>query len=103
MKKQTRIILIVAAVAVAGYLGWRWWQNRQQGGGTGQLGTNLNSIAPALVAGSTGPQSGLNYYAGSTTVYFSEPITQTAKGGGRTNNVTHVPDTWRTHPLIPPR
>lgn len=51
---HTWIIAGVAAVAV--FLAWRWWQNYQaaQPGG-GQLGTNLNSIAPELVGGSQGP------------------------------------------------
>jgi hypothetical protein len=51
---HTWIIAGVAAVAV--FLAWRWYQNYQaaQPGG-GQLGTNLNSIAPELVGGSQGP------------------------------------------------
>lgn len=51
---HTWIIAGVAAVAV--FLAWRWWQQYQaaQPGG-GQLGTNLNSIAPELVGGSQGP------------------------------------------------
>lgn len=63
MNKNTKILLIVAAVAVAGYLGWRWWQGRKAAGGdtsspTGSFGTNLNSVAPELVGGSSGPTAG---------------------------------------------
>lgn len=54
MKGKT--ILIVAVVAVAGYLAWRFYQNyKANEPGGGQLGTNLNSIAPELVGGSQGP------------------------------------------------
>lgn len=62
MNKNVRTILIVGAVAVAAYFAWRWWQNRQlEQGNTSpisQLGTNLNSLAPELVGGSSGPTSG---------------------------------------------
>lgn len=56
MNKNAKIAIIVVVVAVGGYLAWRWYQNykaAQPGGG--QLGTNLNSIAPELVGGSQGP------------------------------------------------
>lgn len=57
MKKDTKTLLIIGVVIVAGYLAWRMYQNykAQQPGG-GQLGTNLNSIAPELVGGSQGPE-----------------------------------------------
>lgn len=61
MNKQTKILLLVAGVAVAGYFVWKWWQNRQANGNTsptGSLGTNLNSVAPELVGGSSGPDVG---------------------------------------------
>lgn len=61
MSKNTKIFLIVAALAVAGYLGYRMWKNRQGNGTnspTGALGTNLNSVAPELVGGSSGPSIG---------------------------------------------
>lgn len=62
-KKAVRVTVIVLAVAVAAYLGWRWYQNRQaQQGANGMnesgLGTNLNSVAPELVGGSSGPTAG---------------------------------------------
>lgn len=61
MKKNTKVILWVAALAVAAYLGYRWWKGRQGGSAdspTGSLGANLNSVAPELVGGSSGPSVG---------------------------------------------
>jgi|SRR5215472_14210067 len=46
---------IVAAIVV--YVAYRWYQARQ-GNQVGGLGTNLNSVAPELVGGSTGPSVG---------------------------------------------
>lgn len=73
MDKRLKTALILVGVAVAVYLGYRWYQNRQSS--SQGLGSNLNSAAPELVAGSSGPSSGLNYYAGSTTVDITEPVT----------------------------
>jgi hypothetical protein len=62
VNKNVKLILIIGAVAVAGYFAWRWWQGRQSGtpgtSPTGSFGTNLNSVAPELVGGSTGPSVG---------------------------------------------
>lgn len=63
MSKRDKIILGVVALAVAGYFAFRWWKNRQDSGNdaespTGGLGTNLNSVAPELVGGSSGPEVG---------------------------------------------
>lgn len=56
MNKTAKMAIIIGVVAVAGFLAWRWWQQRQAATpGGGQLGTNLNSIAPELVGGSSGP------------------------------------------------
>lgn len=56
MSKGIKVTLLLAGLAVAGYLAWRWYQQRQASTpGGGQLGTNLNSIAPYLVGGSSGP------------------------------------------------
>ena len=56
MDKRWKTLIIVGVVAVAGYLAWRWYQNyKANTPGGGQLGTNLNSIAPELVGGSQGP------------------------------------------------
>lgn len=55
--KQMWTLLILVALAVGAWFLWKWWKNYQaQGGGAPQLGTNLNSIAPELVGGSSGPQ-----------------------------------------------
>lgn len=56
MKKNTKTLIIAGVLVIAGYIAWRLYQNykaNQPGGG--QLGTNLNSIAPELVGGSSGP------------------------------------------------
>jgi|SRR5215831_1917922 len=91
MTKRQKTIAIIVGVAVAAYLVYRWYKYKQQGSGVPQLGTNLNSVAPELIGGSHGPQSGLNYYQGSTTIYLSEAVTQ--QGNHPTGN--------RTWPLVP--
>jgi len=57
-----KMLLLLGAAAVAAYVAYRMWKNYQaNGGGPGspfQVGTNLNSIAPELVGGSTGPSVG---------------------------------------------
>lgn len=95
--KQKKVVLAIAAVAAA-YLAYRWWSNRQSNGPTG-LGTNLNSLPTALVGGSTGPQSGLNYYAGSTSIYVTQPVNQSASKSSSTGPSSiggHKP------PIVPP-
>lgn len=76
MKKKTKTYIIIGVALVAAYFVYRWYMSQQSGisgnAGTG-LGSNLNSIAPELAAGSTGPNSGLNYYGGNTTVYLTMP------------------------------
>jgi hypothetical protein len=79
LSKRTRVILIVVAVAVAGYLAWRWYQNSQSGSGTGNtvgtdIGSNLNSPAPVLEGGSSsGDNSAPSYSAGSETINVELP------------------------------
>lgn len=71
-----RTILIIGGLAVVAYFVYRWYVNQQSGSTnspTGSLGTNLNSIAPELVAGSTGPTSGLVYNQAPTTVNLTLP------------------------------
>lgn len=63
MDKRTRTVLIIGVLAVGAYFFYRWYKNRQAATGTGQgavsqLGSNLNSLAPELVGGSSGPSSG---------------------------------------------
>jgi hypothetical protein len=61
MSKQTKTLLIVGAVAIAAWLAWRWYKNRQANTSpspTGATGTNLNSVAPELIGGSSGPSVG---------------------------------------------
>jgi hypothetical protein len=90
VSKRTKIILIVVAVAVAGYLVYKYLANKS--GSTSSttgtaLGTNLNSVAPELVAGSSGPSSGLNYTAPATTIYLTMP-NSTAKSTDITSTPT---------------
>jgi hypothetical protein len=77
MNPRLRTALIIAGIAVAAYLGYRWWSNRQDSSG---LGANLNSVAPELIGGSAGPSSGLTYNAGSTTVNLTEPVSTSTSG-----------------------
>lgn len=63
MNKNMKILLIAGAVAIAAFLAYRWYKNQQANAGgpgspTGGLGSNLNSVAPELVGGSTGPAVG---------------------------------------------
>lgn len=63
MNKNTRTVIVIGVLAVGAYLLYRWYKNRQAAAGTGQgavsqLGSNLNSLAPELVGGSSGPSSG---------------------------------------------
>lgn len=56
--KTIKTLILVAVLAGGAYLAYRWYENYktgQSGGGVPQLGTNLNSIAPYLVGGSSGP------------------------------------------------
>jgi len=61
MDKRVRVVLIIAAVAAAGYLAWQFYQGRKSGknaasqGGpvTSGTGSNLNSVAPELFSGAT--------------------------------------------------
>lgn len=86
MPKNTRTILIVVVLAVAAYLVYRWYQNKQaaqqaaqQSANNSTLGTNLNSVNPDAFAGSS---SGVTYYQGSTNVEVEEPKqTATATSG----------------------
>lgn len=96
MDKRVKWGLIGLAAVVVAYFGYQWWQNRSSSGGSGvpQLGTNLNSVAPELIAGSTGPNSGLNNYGGGLTLNVSNPVTQqssTTSTGGTGPSTTSPP------------
>jgi hypothetical protein len=62
MPKNTRSLLLLGALAVAAYLAYRWYESKKAaaagGSPTGALGTNLNSVAPELIGGSSGPSVG---------------------------------------------
>lgn len=81
MDNRVKTALIVVGIAVAAYLGYRWWENRKASGSpTGALGTNLNSVAPELIGGSSGPNSGLDYspQPANVTVNYPSQITNSA-------------------------
>lgn len=67
-------LLIIGLGALALWVVWEYYKSLSGGSGspTGALGTNLNSVAPELIGGSTGPNSGLNYYGGSTVLNITE-------------------------------
>lgn len=64
MTKKEKIYIGIAAGAIAAYFIVVWWrnhmtaQNSTGSGPTGSLGSNLNSVAPELVGGSSGPSVG---------------------------------------------
>lgn len=80
--KQKQRLLVGGALLVAAYLIYRWYVNKQQANQATQgEGTNLNSSFPALVAGSTGPQSGLNYTPAPINVTVTQPVVQGTSSG----------------------
>jgi hypothetical protein len=88
--KTVKTLILVAVLAGAAYLAWRWYQNYkagQTGGGVPQLGTNLNSVAPELVGGSSGP---------SVAPVVSTPVTVTITQDTK----SAMPETPNT-PMIP--
>lgn len=60
--KRTMTVVLIAALAVGGYFLWKWYENKKSANSgaspTGSTGTNLNSVAPELIGGSTGPSLG---------------------------------------------
>lgn len=61
-KKTVKVVAIAIAVAVAAFLAWRWWSNRKSAGNGNAVApggsTDLNSVAPELIGGSSGPSVG---------------------------------------------
>ena len=62
MDKRTKVGLLIGVLAVAAYIAWKLWQGKQagqsasdntNGASTSGTGSNLNSVAPELVAGAT--------------------------------------------------
>jgi len=78
MSKNVKTALIVGGLLVAAYLVYRWYESKQSGTTGGSLGANLNSVAPEMLGGSTGPSSGLTYNAAPTTVNLTLPNGQTS-------------------------
>lgn len=89
--KGMKTFLIIAALAVAAYFLYEWYVNRQNGTTGGSLGANLNSVAPEMVSGSTGPNSGLTYNQGSTYVYLTETGTNSATSSKTPATGTKIP------------
>lgn len=85
MNKNAKTALYIGVAVVLLYLGYRWYQNRQQNpnntgaGLTSDLGTNLNSVNP-FVDAAAGPQdTGLNYNGGTVNIDVTEPVEQPPK------------------------
>lgn len=70
------MLLTVAGIGVVAYLGYRWYENNYGSGAQG-LGSNLGSATPVMTGGSAGPNSGLDYNAGTTVINVTEPVTST--------------------------
>lgn len=89
MNKNLRIVLILAVVAGVAYVAYRWYESNKAASGTGlatgQLGSNLNSIAPELVGGSE---------AGGTKVApaVSVPVNITMSSSSTMPALTGTPD-----------
>lgn len=91
MNKKTKTALILGGLAVAAYLIYKWYENRQANNstssGTGQLGSNLNSTLTSLNAG---PQTNVTtFYEGTSSQSTGSPITSsgtstTGSSGGTT-------------------
>jgi hypothetical protein len=102
VSKNTRMLLVLAGLAVAAYLVYRWYENKQAaaaGGnsGTTGTGTNLNSVAPELVGGSTGPSIGPALQAPVTINITSTSANQNASA----NPVGALAPVQPQNPMIP--
>lgn len=74
-KPSTKTILIIVVLAIAAYLIYRWYTNRNSentADNSQSYGANLNSVAPDM-SSATGPDSGLNYTAPTDEVTINLP------------------------------
>jgi len=63
---RKHLLILLAVLVIGGFLVMRWYENKKaaeannngQANNLGPTGSNLNSIAPELVGGSTGPSIG---------------------------------------------
>jgi hypothetical protein len=115
MSKQAKTILIVAVIAAAAYLAYAWYKNKkaQQGTSSSGQGTNLNSVAPELIGGSTGPAVGPSVEVPITITLTDSsstpPSGSSANPTGMQTAASDIPamnspDTWRGRagsPLLP--
>ena len=101
MNKNVRTVIVVGVLAVGAYLLYKWYMNRQAAASTGQgavsqLGSNLNSLAPELVGGSSGPSSGPQ-----VTMPVNITLTETKPVGGEgINGGGGQPDTFGAQPML---
>lgn len=62
MHKHMKLFLIGLAAAIVAFFVWRWWTNRQSNNSGDNVApggsTDLNSVAPELIGGSSGPNVG---------------------------------------------
>ena len=104
-RKHLMVLVGLAALGVAAYVGYRWWQARQ-GNEVGGLGTNLNSIAPELIGGSTGPSVGPAVNT-PISITLNEAANSTAPAEMPSNmqegvNARSVPAIWRQRNAVTP-
>jgi PASTA domain len=98
LDKNLQTTLIALAVVVSAYIAYKWYRNKQANNTStttaGSSGTNLNSIAPELIGGSAGPNSGLDYapQPSSVTVDYPQQITSSA------STTANMPSTATNNP-----
>lgn len=79
LSKNMKTTLIVGGCAIAAYLIYKWYMNSQSSSSANNsaLGTTLTGLS----AGSSGPESGLFYYAAPTDIYTMYPSTTPSASG----------------------
>jgi hypothetical protein len=97
MDRRTKIILVVGALIVAGYIAWRYYESKKnnESSGTGQLGSNLNSVAPELIGGSTGPSLGP-----AVSLPININLTTSEAGSGISNGSANYPLPYQSNPNV---